>query len=449
MSRSRSPDGVLAPLDTRKHGWNRRDATHLLWRTQYGASFAEIEQSTAAGLEKTLERLLAPQAESSDFKSSERLLRQLALDTGNIDDLKAWWLYRMLNSANPLLEKMSLFWHNHFATSNTKVQSVKHMVSQNDLIRREAVGSFRKLLHGMTRDVAMLIWLDGNANRKRHPNENFARELMELFSLGEGHYTERDIVQAAKAFTGWHVLDGKFWFNKRQHDFGQKSVLGRTGDFDGDDVIEICLAQAACPRFLARKLLKAFVTSHPESPIVEQLAHRIRLHDFQMTPVLRELFGSRLFFSSEVRHAIIKSPLELVLGTYRALGSRPHLPSTVRLLAELGQDVFEPPTVKGWEGGRLWINSATLLQRANFAAGITSGTRFGEIADPEITATRHGLNTPTDIVRHYIDLLLARDISSESEQQLTDYLRDATGPRGRRIRGLIHLIMCLPEYQLV
>jgi uncharacterized protein (DUF1800 family) len=449
MSNSTSPKDVFTAHDARKTGWTPRDATHLLWRAQYGASIEEIERATEVGLEGTLERLLSPQSESPEFVSSERLLRQVALDTGNIDNLKAWWLYRMLNSANPLVEKMSLFWHNHFATSHAKVQSVKHMGVQNDLIRTEAIGSFRKLLNGMTRDVAMLIWLDGNANRKRHANENFAREVMELFSLGEGNYTEQDIVQAAKAFTGWHVRDGTYWFNKRQHDDGQKTVLGRTGEFDGDDVIEICLTQAACPRFLAGKLLSAFVTSSPDKSAVEQLAARIRVHDYQMTPVLRELFGSRLFFGDAARHAIFKSPLELVLGTYRALESRPNLPSIVRLLAELGQDVFEPPTVKGWEGGRLWINSATLLQRANFAAEITSGTRFGEIADPETIATTRSLNAPADVVRHYANLLVARDIPTESEKQLTEYLDDAEGRRPQRIRGLIHLVLCMPEYQLV
>ncbi len=309
----------LRPYDSKKQGWTRREAAHLLWRTQYGATFAEIEQAAEIGLEKTLDQLLKPQQESRQFQETSGLLRQTAIDTGGIDSLKAWWLYRKLNSANPLVEKMSLFWHSHFATSYAKVRSIQHMVAQNDLIRREALGDFRQLLSGMARDVAMLIWLDSNANRRRQANENFAREVMELFSLDVGHYTERDIKEAARAFTGWHVRDDVFWFNKRQHDFETKTVLGRTGKLDGDDVIEICLAQAACPRFLAKKLLATFVTSRPIETIeskqnVEQLARRIRVHDFQMRPVLRELFGSRWFFSAPVRQAIIKSPLDLVLG---------------------------------------------------------------------------------------------------------------------------------------
>ena len=190
MNNSTLSAGPLRSYDSKSQGWTRQEATHLLWRTQFGASHEEIGQAVDDGLEKTLDRLLTPQAESVEFESANRLLRQNAFDTGNIDNLKAWWLYRMLNSANPLVEKMALFWHNHFATSNAKVQSVEHMAAQNDLIRRMAVGNFRELLSGMTRDVAMLFWLDGNANRKRHANENFAREVMELFSLDVGNYTE-------------------------------------------------------------------------------------------------------------------------------------------------------------------------------------------------------------------------------------------------------------------
>ena len=429
-------------------GWTPRDAAHLLGRTQHGARSDEIERATQDGLAKTLDRILNPQEESPEFQSTEALLRRTALDTGNIESLKAWWLYRMIYSANPLVEKMSLLWHNHFATSNAKVQSVEHMVAQNDLIRRHAVHSFRKLLRGMARDVAMLIWLDGNANRKRHPNENFAREVMELFSLGVGNYTEQDIKEAARAFTGWHVRNDKFWFNRVQHDAGNKKVLGRSGSLDGDDVVDICLEQKACARFLATKMLRFFVTPTPDAALVERLAARIRAHDYDMTPVARELFGSRLFFSAEVRHAMIKSPLDLVLGSHRALESRANLETTARLLGELGQDVFEPPTVKGWDGGRLWITSASLLRRDNFAARLSTGDRYGSIADPTRLVEMHGWKEPAAVVRHYVDLLLARDLEAAMIRPLEDYLRRATGDRGQRIRGMIHLVMTMPEYQL-
>ena len=449
MSELKSVGDALGPYRPAAGGWTRRDATHFLWRTQYGATHAEIDEALALGLEKLLERSLAVQPESPAFQSAEALLRRTAFDTASIADLKAWWLYRMFYSANPLVEKMSLLWHGHFATSNAKVQSIPNMAAQNDLIRQHALGSFRKLLHGMARDVAMLVWLDGNSNRKRQPNENFAREVMELFSLDVGHYTEGDIKEAARAFSGWQLRDGKFWFNPLQHDTGNKTVFGKTGNFDGDDVVELCLAHEACPRFLAFKLLRAFVIAEPDAGMIDALAERIRFHDFAMAPVLRELFGSQLFFSEGARAAIIKSPLELVLGAQKALLSHPNLSAAVPLLAALGLDVFEPPTVKGWDGGRLWISSTSMLQRANFAAELATGSRLGTIADPERALAELGLETPAAIVRHFVDLLLNRELDPDVTARLIGYLNEAQGSRSQRIRGVLQLIMTSPEFQLV
>ena len=450
MNRADHAGDPLRPYEPSSGGgWTSRDATHLLWRAQFGASPEEVQRATKEGLEATLDRFLAPQEETEDFQSSEKLLRRVALDTGNIARLKAWWLYRMVYSANPLVEKMALLWHGHFATSYAKVRSVEHMVAQNDVIRRYGIGSFRALLHGMASDVAMLIWLDGNANRKRHPNENFAREVMELFALGVGNYTEQDIKEAARAFTGWHVREDKFWFNRIQHDNGDKSVLGRSGNLDGGDVIDICLEQNASARFLAYKLLRLFVKPSPDAGLIERLAERIRAHDFWMTPVLRELLGSRLFFSPEVRHGIIKSPLDLVLGSHRALGSRINFERTVDLLRDLGQDLFEPPTAKGWDGGRLWITSTSMLLRDNFAAALATRDRYGEIVDPARLAEENGWMDPAAVVRYYAELLVARDLDPVVVDRLEDYLRKASGGRSDRIRGMTHVIMTMPEYQLM
>ncbi len=254
---------ALAPYDTAASGWTRRHAAHLLWRAQHGATDAEIARAHADGLPATLDRLLAPQPENDEFRTADAALAQLAVDSNDISDLKAWWAHRIVRSANPLVEKMTLFWHNHFATSNAKVGSAKQMAAQNALLRSQALGSFRELLRAMASDVAMLVWLDGNANRRRQPNENFARELLELFALGVGNYSEHDIQEAARAFTGWHVRQGKFWFNGRQHDDGIKQVFGVSANFDGGDVVDLCLAQPACPRFLAAKLLRCFVSPSP------------------------------------------------------------------------------------------------------------------------------------------------------------------------------------------
>jgi uncharacterized protein (DUF1800 family) len=408
-----------------------------------------VTEAHEAGLNGTLERLFERQDESEEFEATSRLLRRTAMDTGNIADLKASWLHRMVHSRNPLVEKLSLFWHNHFATSNAKVQSVAHMAVQNDLIRQHALGSFGELLNGMARDVAMLVWLDGNANRKRQPNENFAREVMELFSLDVGNYSEHDIQEAARAFTGWHVRNDAYWFNRGQHDFGDKVVLGTGGNLDGDDIIQICLEQDACPRFLAKKILKTFLTASPREQDVALFAERIRQHNYEIGGVLRELFASRSFYRGSARHSIIKSPLDFALGAQRSLSCRPNLPQTANLLAQLGQDVFEPPTVKGWDGGRLWISSASLLQRNNFAAALCTSTRYGAVLDSVTLADSQNWSAPEEVVEEYLEFMLARDVSDTKQRVLTSYLRDSGGGRNERVRGMIQLVMTMPEYQLM
>jgi len=388
------------------------------------------------------------QPESAEFSANQALLRRSALDTGDIESLQAWWLYRMIGTANPLVEKMSLFLHGHFATANAKVQSVAHMAAQNDLIRAHSLGSFCDLLHGISKDVAMLLWLDGNANRRRHPNENFAREPMELFALGIGTYSETDIREAARAFTGWHVRKGEFWFNRLQHDPGQKMFLGNRGDLDGKDVVGLCLEQPACASFLAGKLLRFFLTPDPPDHLVEQLAASIRSHDFVLAPVLRELFGSRRFFSVKTRGTIIKSPLDFALGAHRALGCRANLQATAALSARLGQKLFDPPTVKGWDGGRAWITSGSLLGRDNFVAELCLGEGYGRIADvADLFGGRGQFDVP-GIVHRAADLLLAVVPDSTVTGSLEGYLRRSRGGHGLRLRGLIHLIMTLPEFQL-
>lgn len=420
--------------------WSRNAATHLLWRTGFGASFDEIQQVTQDGLDKTLDRLLSPPVETAEFGKADALLRQAAFDSGNIADLKVWWLHRMVASANPLVEKLTLLWHNHFATSNAKVDSVPLMAAQNDLLRRESLGSFRRVLHDMAKDVAMLVWLDSNSNRKRHPNENFAREVMELFSLGVGNYSEHDIQEAARAFTGWHVRNGEFWFNAIQHDTGEKVVFTKHGNFDGGDVVELCLEHPACPRFLAFKLLRQFVEPSPSREHIDSLAVLIRQHNFEWRPILRELFSSQLFFAESSRQSIIKSPVELLLGAVRQLKAKPNLQSLARLSAELGQDIFEPPTVKGWDGGRLWISSTTLIQRANFATALLKSNQLGSISFA-------GLRVEDD-VNYFVDLLLARDVGPDAVAELRQFAKNQTGDAETRLRSLAQFVMQMPEYQL-
>ena len=440
-------DTNLAHYDSSENGkWTYREAAHLLNRTQFGFTPAELDRATSDGLDAVLQRLLEPQPESAEFSKAETSLRQTAISTGNISDLKIWWLYRMRFSANPLTEKLSLFWHNHFATSNDKVNSVPYMLAQNELIRSHTAGNFKGLLHGMSRDTAMLIWLDGNANRKRHPNENFAREIMELFALGVGNYTEWDIQEAARAFTGWHVRDGQFWKNQLQHDESSKTLLGKTGQFDGNDIVDLCLAQPACPRFLATKLAKTFVCPQPSNDAIKQFANRIRQHNFDLKPVLRELFSSQWFFEPENRRVLIKSPLEFVLGALRTLADPIRWPPVVQLLADLGQNVFDPPSVKGWEGGRLWITSSSLLQRANFATEFTTTDKFGPLSS---TASRLTTEKNEDIVNQLEHRLLTDAIDDSTRKELLTFHTRAEGTSEQKLRGLVQLILTLPEYQLL
>ena len=436
----------LAPYNVLESGaWTHREAAHVLNRLPCGLTPEELDRAHTDGLDKTLKRLTERQPESDEFLNVERTLRQAAINTASIDNLKIWWLYRMRYSANPLIEKLTLFWHNHFATSNAKVNSIPFMLAQNELIRSQAAGDFKSLLHGMSRDTAMLIWLDGNANRKRHPNENFAREIMELFALGVGNYTERDIQEAARAFTGWHVRDGQFWKNRLQHDESPKTVFGQTGLFDGNDIVEICLSQASCPRFLAMKLAKTFVCPEPSEEAITVLANRIRQEDYHLAPVLRELFASAWFFDPQNRRSIIKSPLDLVLGSLRTLTEPIRWPGVAKLLADLGQNVFEPPSVKGWEGGRLWISSSSLLQRANFATELTTTDQYGPLSLGVRRAADEKSEALVDKLEHW---LLTNTVDDRLRQELLTYHKAAEGTAEQKLRGLLQLILTLPEYQL-
>lgn len=438
--------GLLAPYDAAREGaWSSREAAHLLGRAQFGFTPKELELATKESLVATVDRLLAPQAESVEYQQAEAALRKTSLATGEIGDLKVWWLYRMWASANPLGEKLAVLWHNHFATSYAKVRSVPQMLAQNDLIRTHARGDFKQLLHGMAVDTAMLVWLDGNANRKRHPNENFAREIMELFALGVGNYTEQDIQEAARSFTGWHMREGAFWFNRLQHDESPKTVFGQTGNFDGKQIVDLCLAHPACPRFLAMKLLKTFVLASPTSEMIDAVAVRLRHHNLTFAPVMRELLTSQLFFEAAHRRAVIKSPLDLVVGSLRSLGQAVKWPPVAKLLADLGQDVFEPPSVKGWEGGRLWINSSSLLMRTNFATALASGDQLATLSKPIVDGAS---GTSESVVARLDTLLLGGTADERLRTDLVSHHKQADGDAVQKLRGVMQLVLSLPEYQL-
>jgi uncharacterized protein (DUF1800 family) len=315
----------------------------------------------------------APPAPPRLLKTSEERQAQRQQQQREGLEMKTWWLREMIESPAPLKERMTLFWHNHFATSQQKVVRSQGMWNQQAILRTDALGSFRTLLHGIAKDPAMLVYLDGARSRKEAPNENFAREVMELFTLGEssqgGRYSEQDIKEAARAFTGWSVDTEDFSFRLRPalHDNGSKTVLGHTGNFGGDAVIDILLEQPAAARFVVSKLWKEFISPVPDTVELERIAARFRDSGYDVSVVLGELFTSDAFWMPANRGALVKSPVDLVVGTVRQFGFGYTDMTPLALKAsQLGQNLLVPPNVKGWPGQNEWINTTTLLERKRF-----------------------------------------------------------------------------------
>jgi len=297
----------------------------------------------------------------------DKFFYSLAANAIETRRLGLWWANRMLTTSRPLEEKLTLFWHGHFATGENKVRDYRMMLRQNSMFRAQAAGSLRGLLVGILKDPGMLVYLDNGENIKKHPNENFGRELLELFSMGVGNYTERDVREAARAFTGWtnNVLD--FKFDAAQHDSNEKTFLGRAGPFNGEDIIDIILEQPVTAEFVSAKLYRYFVREEVSPSVRTSLGRAFRESGYQVKPLLRQIFLSRDFYSAPAHATQIKSPVHLVVSTYKKLGLRevPTIPDFGRMTAGLGQSLFDPPNVAGWAGGRTWITPSTLLQRGN------------------------------------------------------------------------------------
>ena len=280
-------------------------------------------------------------------------------------ELKAWWFEEMINTSSPFTEQMTLFWHNHFTSSLRKVKSPKLMFKQNLLLRKYAFGNFRDLLHAITEDPAMILYLDNQSNRKGKPNENYARELLELFTLGEGHYSEQDIKEAARAFTGYQInrQTGQFYINFRQHDFEVKSFMNRRGKFIGEDIVDIILEQPQVARYISEKITRHFI-SNPNERLLSETAHQFFNGNYEILPLVRQILLSEKFWSQNNRGSMIKSPVELIVGTLRTLGFQPNeYKPLVQGSRRMGQDLLDPPNVKGWAGGKHWVTTNTFLAR--------------------------------------------------------------------------------------
>ena len=374
--------------------WDKYAAAHLLRRAGFGGTPEDAEVLAAAGLEAAVDRMLvdeerglaAPPVTDPGEDAQRRELRKLMRSqtpearrefgmfnramAQKFAELQSWWLDRMRAGGTGVREKLTLFWHSHFATSQTKVRFNHLMLGQNETFRRLGMGSLRDLCTAMVSDPAMLVWLDGRQSQGKAPNENFAREIMELFTLGEGHYTEHDIREAARCFTGWVVRpeNGDSLFVPRRHDDGRKKLFGKSGKFGTREAVDILCAQPRCAEFLATKLWEFYAYPQPARDLVDSLAAHYRGNDLRTGELLRRIFTHPEFYSARARATQIKSPVQWMVQAARETG-RQLLPPGVALplAAELGQNLFMPPSVKGWDGGTSWINSATLIRRSNTA----------------------------------------------------------------------------------
>ncbi len=367
--------------------------------------------------------------------------------------LQLWWLNRMLSSQAPLQEKMTLYLHGHF-TSHYTLRFPQITYNQNALFRAYALGNLRELTRQVSKDPAMLIYLNGAQNVAAHPNENYARELMELFTLGVDHYTENDVRESARAWTGWRVNHrlAQATFDPQLHDNGVKTFLGQTGNFTGDDIVNIIFAQPACARFFAASLLSWFVYNNPESELVDGVAALLRKHDFELAPVVSTILRSNVFYSTRAYRALVKSPVEFAVGTYKVLGLPQVDEIALPALHEMGQELFNPPNVAGWPGGQNWLTSGTMIARQNFLTQLLNSQTLTQSSWLEKLPVQTRVASQT-----LVTTVLQGDAAPASLYELDGYLSGAgsaalaaltTENYGQRISGAAYLAMAMPAYQL-
>ncbi|HZY85084.1 MAG TPA: DUF1800 domain-containing protein [Gemmataceae bacterium] len=452
-SEATGPWAAYVPSD--QAPWGLRRVVHLHRRAGFAATWGETQRDLKDGPKASLDRVLAGKAATAgvpaDFARTADLLGETAASSGDAARLKAWWVFRMLYGPDPLTERLALMWHDHFATSNLKVDNLPAMRQQNEVFRKLARAPFGELLNAAVRGPALLAWLDAPANRKGHPNENLARELMELFTLGVGPYTETDVKEAARALTGWTVREDAFFENDKGHDDGEKTVLGKKGRWKGADLVRIVLEHPATARRLAWRVARTFLGERALARAdLNALADGLRRRNLDVGWAVETVLRSRLFFTDESLGDRVVGPTEYVVGAARALELFDPPSSTLVLgewSARLGQDLFYPPNVGGWPGGRSWLTTRALVGRANYAAALIEGQRVGRPGsmDALALARRHG---EADPVAFYTRLLLGVEPSPAWRDRLTASL----GPKAKDERAaacrVAGLVLALPEAQL-
>jgi uncharacterized protein (DUF1800 family) len=493
---------MLKALSTDR--WNYELAAHLLNRAGFGGSPDDIQQLADLTHDQAVASLLdyeripdstpdpvwakpdsdrmrqIREVNQHGTPEEKKQLQQQESKTqyARMVELRGWWLNRMAKGPRPFQEKMVLFWHGHFATSFEKVRDAYFMWRQNELFRRTATGNWQQLLTEAGKDPAMLIWLDQAQSRKEHPNENFAREVMELFSLGEGHYTEKDITEGARALTGWSLdrIEQKYIYRPFFHDNGDKTFLGVTGNLNGDDVMAQIVAQPQAARFITAKIWNYFAGQPPPDELNDALAAVLRENRNNFKPFLRVMFRSEEFYDPSIVRNEVKSPVQWLVGSVRMLEC--DLPPALiswGMTRQLGQDLFAPPNVKGWDGGITWITTNTLLTRYNDAATLVQGT-FPQLAAGDFARKPGGAGgeqiekiaqrvhiggvkvekilTPDEradkdlLVASLEHRLLQSDLHGDQEKALRDFLDSKTKLNDADILTVIRLVMSTPEYQV-
>lgn len=443
---------------------------HLLRKAGFGASPQDLQTFVPLGYEGAVDRLLNYQQVSDD--ATENRLNALNLDFSKPNNLQHWWLLRMAWTQRPLLEKMTLFWHGHFTSSFRKagagVYAKANMRTQNTFLRNHAFDTFDNLLLGITADPAMLFYLDLTRSHKNAPNENYARELMELFTLGLGHYTQQDVFQGAAALTGWHVLGltGTSHYNPNDHNDLTKTYLGHTGNLDYKDVISILANHPATPWFIGRKLFTFFVHENPSDDDVKPLVDTYVKSKHNMGEVMRTLLLSSQFRSSAAYRSRVKSPVEFIAGTYRMLNVQGNGAALPGMSTLMGQTLLDPPNVAGWPGDKVsstWLNSGTWMARLNYLDLVLVGTRntaaYPALDLQKIVNDNH-IDSPEHFVDYFAAFLLDGNLDAGRKTQLIDYFNTPSSSMKRitltngksyplsSVRGTLYLMLASPEYQL-
>jgi uncharacterized protein (DUF1800 family) len=445
---------------TKETPWNLRRVVHLHRRAGFAATWNEIERELKDGPQASIDRILVGKACTEGvpdrFEETASLLGDTAASSRDPARLKAWWVYRMLFGPDPLTERLVFLWHNHFATSNLKVEDLPAMYQQNQHFRQLARAPFGKLLEVAIHDAALLLWLDAPANRKGHPNENLGRELMELFTLGIGHYTEHDVKEAARALTGWTVNDdGKFEEVPARHDDGEKTILAKKGKWKGDDLVRMLLEHPATAERLAFRICALFMGEGAiDAAAIQALADGLRQRHLDIAWAVETVLRSQAFFADANLGTRVLSPVEYIIGAARALELFDP-PSSTLVLAEwaarLGQDLLYPPNVGGWPGGRTWLTTRSVIGRANYAAALVDGVRVGRPGpmDAVALAEHHSHGKDRDaMLDFYTKLLLGIEPTPAWRGRLAAALGAGSDASPDTIRQAVALILAMPEAQL-